>query len=113
MRHVEYQIHKAIADYLTVSLTRGVWWTTFPAGGGGKARGARLKGIGLKIGVPDILIVHKGLAYWMEVKAPKGRVSLEQDAAHEDLWAAGSPTAIVRSVDDVIGTLKAWMIPHR
>lgn len=34
------------------------YWTTFPAGGGGENRGMVLKSLGLKSGVPDLLIIY-------------------------------------------------------
>ena len=68
----ELDFHKTVAQYLDKALPESCWWSTFPSGGGGKARGAKLKACGLKAGVPDIL--------WLELKAPKGSLSDAQEA---------------------------------
>ena len=107
----ERLLHKAVAAYLQLVLPLRSFWTTFPAGGGGAIRGATLKAQGLKPGVPDVLIVYAGLAYWLELKAVKGKTSPQQDATIALLEHAGSPTAICRSIDDVRDALKQWGIP--
>jgi hypothetical protein len=68
-----------------------------------------LRGMGMKAGVPDILIVHDGHAYWCELKSPKGIVSDVQKATHEALRAAKCPVAVVRSLDEFRALLAgAW-----
>ena len=111
----EQVLHMAVADYLTraLSIDDGVWWTTFPAGGGGKVRGAFLKRMGLKAGVPDILIIRDGRAYWIELKAKAGKLSPAQWKSKGDMSQAGSPMHLCRSLDDVQRFLIAWAIPIR
>lgn len=53
----ETSLHMNVAGYLDKHLAAPAWYTTFPAGGGGEFRGMILKGMGLKAGVPDILII--------------------------------------------------------
>ncbi|HYF54590.1 MAG TPA: VRR-NUC domain-containing protein [Salinarimonas sp.] len=81
--------HKTVAQYLDKALPESCWWSTFPSGGGGKARGAKLKACGLKAGVPDILILFPTPEdsaviatdiLWLELKAPKGSLSDAQEA---------------------------------
>lgn len=113
-RKPEEILHRAVAEYLTAVLPRDVFFTTFPAGGGGRIRGAILRGCGLQPGVPDILIVCAGIAHWVELKAPKGVVSDEQTACHERLRAAGSNRIkVCRSIDDVAEALEFWGVPTR
>jgi hypothetical protein len=107
----EERLHRGIAEYLSLTLGGSAWFTTFPAGGGGRARGAILNGMGLKPGVPDVLICDGGCAYWLEIKSAKGRVSTEQRACHDALALARCPTAIVRSLEDVERALIRWGIP--
>jgi hypothetical protein len=90
-----------------------VWYTHFPAGGGGKRRGAILKGAGLKAGVPDILIIYRGMAYWIELKAPKGVISKVQDNTIAALFYVGSKVYLARNIDDVANALTQWGIPAR
>ena len=113
-RHPEQQLQQAVARYLDVALPGEVWWTTIPAGGGGKVRGAILKGLGYKAGTPDILIVYEGRAYWMELKAPDGVLSTAQMWCFKVLCNAGCwRPHIVRSLVDVERALDSWRIPHR
>lgn len=107
----EAQIHKAVADYLNSSLALPAFWTTFPAGGGGIVRGKHLKALGLKAGFPDILIIHAGKPYGIELKAAKQYASPEQRALHAILADAGCPTMVCRSVVEVEMTLRHWAIP--
>lgn len=112
----EQVLHMAVADYLTraLSIDDGVWWTTFPAGGGGKVRGAFLKRMGLKTGVWDIMIVYHGMPHWIELKATKGRLSEAQCDTINDLGKAGCMAwEVCRSLDDVEEFLISWAIPIR
>lgn len=109
----EAQLHASVAGYLNAILAPEVFWTTFPAGGGGRFRGAMLKRAGLRPGVPDILIIHGGFTYGIELKTATGALSLEQKGCHMDLAIAGANVSVCRSLDDVAYFLKTWGIPTR
>jgi hypothetical protein len=113
MNRPEQDLQKAVAQYLDATLGPRVFWTAIPAGGGGGVRGAILKGMGYKAGTPDILIVHEGRAYWIEMKSPRGRVSDEQDLILTRLYDAGCPTGLCRSLEQVAELLGRWRIPTR
>lgn len=110
-KNTEEQLHKAVAKYLAAGLGPGSWFTTFPAGGGGKIRGGKLKAMGLKPGVPDVLIIHQGRAYWIELKAEGGRLNDKQKALHPLLSEVGCCVAVCRSLEDVEESLREWGIP--
>lgn len=110
-QHIEDDFHRSVATFLNVALPQDAWWTTFPAGGGGRVRGAQLKAKGLKPGVPDILIVRHGICHWLELKAPKGRASDDQNLCAVHLGLAGCPTIhTARSLQDVERALRHWDI---
>lgn len=109
----EQQLHKAVYELLSAILTPETFATTFPAGGGGRVRGAVLKSMGLKAGVPDWLIVHGGKAYFIELKAPEGSLSKEQIYCFPKLEAAGASIMVCRSLNDVTAALAIWNIPTR
>lgn len=109
----EQRLHRQIAQFLSVALLPPAWFTTVPAGGGGLVRGKILKGLGLKIGVPDVLVCYQGIAHFIEIKTRTGRVAPEQKACHADLVAAGCKVGVARSIDDVVSLLTAWGIPTR
>jgi hypothetical protein len=105
----EDDLHKAVADFLNIALALPEWWTTFPAGGGGKARGGQLKAKGLKSGVPDLLFIKAGRAYWIELKSRRrGVVSDDQRLTAVDLKNAQCPWAVCRSVEEVEERLTDW-----
>lgn len=89
----------------------GFWWCHVPNGGKrGKIEAAKLKKMGVKPGVADVLIIKNQRAYWIELKAEKGRQSGPQigfEAAMTEQWC---PYAIARSLDEVIGTCRGWGI---
>lgn len=67
-------------------------------------RAAQLqKAAGVMSGFPDLICLPYASVgpFFLEVKAPKGRVSDVQKQVHEMLDERGYPVAVVRSVDDV------------
>lgn len=85
----------------------------YPAGGGGRVRGAILHGMGLLAGLPDLFLFHAGRAWGLEVKTARGRLSPAQRDCHVALEQAGVPTAVVRSVDDALAQVLRWCLPVR
>ena len=69
-----------------------------------------LKTMGLTPGVSDLVIVHDGLAYFVEIKKPGGKQSENQK--HFMRWAVAAQAhySIVRCVDDMLRALAAWEI---
>ena len=49
----------------------------------------------------DLLVLHNGRLYLMEVKTPEGRMTKSQEALVKDGW----PLHIIRTVDDALATL--------
>lgn len=87
--------------------------TAFPAGGGGRIRGGILKRMGLIPGMPDLLFLHRGNAFGMELKAGRGRLNEAQTLMHPILARCGVDVRVVRTLDDALGCLKEWEIPTR
>lgn len=67
------------------------------------------KAAGVMSGFPDLVVLpHANVgAFFLEVKAPKGRVSDTQKQVHDLLDARGYRVAVVRSVEDVRDFLKS------
>jgi hypothetical protein len=97
----EEQFHRTVASYLEYALPPSVWFTTIGHGGGGAARGARLKAMGVKAGCPDILIVSHGNALFLELKASKGRLTGDQPETHEKIRAAQGSVYTCRTLEEV------------
>jgi hypothetical protein len=115
MRRVEQNFQKAVATLLHAALPDDAWSSAFPAGGGGRLRGAILKSMGLAPGVPDYIIAHAGRTLWLELKthARGSGLSATQRACHERLRAAGHAVEVVRDIVEVIRALDAHGVPHR
>lgn len=119
----EAQLHKAVAGFLDAALPMGrCVWTTFPAGGGGKVRGAKLKAAGLRKGWPDVQIVWRvpdsmlrDRCYFIgiELKTETGIVDADQQRCHAAIRKAGGYVFVCRSLDEVEGCLQGFGIPLR
>lgn len=109
----ERTLHRACAQYLARVLKPEVVWTTFPAGGGGKARGGMLKALGLKAGWPDIQIIREGRYYGIELKTVEGALSRAQRDVHDQIILAGGFVSVCRSVNDLERQIVGWNIPNR
>lgn len=119
----EALLHQDVADFLRLALREPkTVWTTFPAGGGGKVRGAKLKRAGLRAGWPDIQVISHASGtgalvrfLGIELKAPrkprKGDVSDAQEETLEAIFKAGGSYAICRSVAEVEAALRRAYIP--
>ena len=114
----ERDFHITAGRFLDVALPPDCWWSTFPAGGGGKARGGQLKAMGLKPGVPDILILHPTLSgtdvLWIELKAKRGSQAPEQKAfaARMD-QLPGVDVVVCRTLRDIEEALRNTGIEAR
>ena len=79
---------------------------------GGKAGmldGARKKNMGMVPGFPDLIVLPYANigAFFIEVKAEKGRVSPVQKQVHDMLDNLGYKVCVAKSVDDVRAFLQA------
>jgi hypothetical protein len=81
-----------------------------PANGGYRkpVEAARLKGMGVVAGVPDVFIVHNGRCYALELKAEGGRATDKQLACIAALREAGAHTAITEGLDRALEVLENW-----
>ena len=126
----EDDLHEQVAKALAILLPPPVEWTTVPAGGYelSAAARARLFRLGLKTGWPDLIIVHAGQVFGIELKNDDGvlsktrivrtrsggaRVVVGQRDMHTRLLASGMRLAVCRSLSAVLDQLHEWQIPTR
>jgi hypothetical protein len=108
-RRPEQQIQRALADHLRLRAHKGVFWFACENGGYRTAiEAAVLKSCGIKRGVPDLILIKSGRTFGLELKAPNGRLSPAQEAAHEEMRAAGAEVAVAVGVDEAIAQLEQW-----
>ncbi len=110
----EEDLQRTVAEYLDIiAKMRGWWWSHIAHGGKRtKAEGGIFKAMGLKPGIADILIIdggrHRTWVNWIELKAPGNDQSPNQVKFQAAMEARGCNYRVCRSLDEVIGTLKAW-----
>jgi len=107
-------IQRALLARLAVSLPLGAVVIHVPnedASGSAAYGQAKIRD-GMMPGCPDLLIIHRGRAYWLEMKAPDGVLSENQFVAHRRLRMAGCPVEVAYSVEDAMAAVKSWgLIP--
>ena len=128
---LEVDIHEACAAALDRLLAPPAMWACYPAGAVEltAAQHARYVRMGLKRGMPDILIFYRGL-WGIEFKRRGGRLSktrvvrtrrgsprvlVGQEETFPALIASGGfrDIAIVTTVDELLAHCTAWGIPLR
>src|SRR5947209_7427343 len=75
----EDALQRAVFEHIAVRGARGVF-AFHPANGGQRKpiEAAILKGLGVVAGVPDVIAIHQGRVYAMELKAEGGRPTPRQ-----------------------------------
>lgn len=114
---LESEIQTAVVDYLNLAIVPSVLFFSVPnealgraKSQGGIARMARLKRMGLRPGVADMVFVKDGRAYFLEMKRRTGKQSTSQLFFEADAIKAGASYAVAHSIDEAINQLKAWKI---
>jgi len=109
--HAEDDLQEEVAEYLDIALrSPTLWWHTPNGGNRSWSEAKRFKKMGVKSGVPDVIIIHHGVPYFIELKAPKGKPSPQQITMEMDLRSQGCKYALCRSLDEVIANLETWNI---
>lgn len=70
----------------------------------------KYKSMGLLPGTNDLVLVHRGMYYGLEVKIPTGTQSNDQELFQHNIIKAGGKYEVVRSVEEVQAILKEWGI---
>ena len=88
-----------------------VWWSVDHAAYAGTAPGARV-GRGIVAGVPDLFVLHRGIAHMIEIKMQAGELSDPQQSVMAAVLAGGGRVGVVRDAEEMLGLLDAWGIPR-
>jgi len=105
----EAAIQRAVFQHLRARGAPGVF-AFHPANGGYRKpiEAAIMKGMGVVAGVPDVIAIHNGRCYALEIKAEGGRATDKQLACIAALREAGAFTCIAEGLDRALATLEAW-----
>jgi hypothetical protein len=105
----EAQIQAAVIRWLQLRAWPGVVWFHVPNGGSRhKIEAARMRGQGVVPGVPDIILMHDGRSYALELKTGVGRVSTAQSAMQKRMRDAGVTVEVAYGVDAALSYLESW-----
>ena len=97
-----------MAQYLSLALPGDVWWTAInPIPGKTRAAAGLSKAMGMRAGAPDLIFLHQGEFFAIELKAGKGRESDAQYVNSTLIIVAGGHSHICRSLPEVQGVLMA------
>lgn len=109
LTQTEQQAQRAVGQYLDLC---GVLWCHVPNGGKRTATEAKIfRGLGVKAGVPDLLVFTPPPAYWsvglaIELKREQGgRVTEEQHRWHKALRSCGWLVLVCHGSGDAIDRL--------
>jgi hypothetical protein len=106
-RRAEQQKQKAVIEHLAWRARPNVLAFHVPLGGYRRpVEAAILRSIGVVADIPDLLIVHSGQLYCLELKSERGRLSPAQIKTHEQLRAAGATVATAVGIDQAIQQLE-------
>ena len=113
----EQVIHRAAIQHLRQRAVPGVvfWHTPNGAALGGKRnrkgisiQGSIMKGLDVRPGVSDIVALHAGRFFALELKAPGGRPTEAQCEFLADVARAGGFTAVAEGIDAALRALEGW-----
>jgi hypothetical protein len=113
-RHLEDDLQRAVVQFLRVALPFDAVFYAVPNGGLRHSRAAaRMVGLGLRSGIPDLAIVWRGHALFVELKTARGSLSPAQRQMHARLHVAGAEVMTCRSVECVENSLREIGVPLR
>lgn len=114
MKRPEQAIHKAVVAHLNTRGVADMFWFHVPNGGKrGIIEASIFKKLGVIAGVPDIILIHQGETFGLELKADKGTLKPSQRLALARMQNAGAKVAVAHSLDEALITLECWGVLKR
>jgi hypothetical protein len=116
----EHGLHRQLADLLRIEVAppgrvsdAGVtWWSVDASNYNDRIPGLRTTR-GQIPGVPDLILVHDGRAFFIEIKRqPDGVLSAAQQDVAIAILLCGARFAVVTSADELLAALDQWRIPR-
>src|SRR6516225_2147007 len=111
-RRIEDCVQRTVCQHLRIRGVRGLLWWHTP--NGGKRRpieAAIMKSLGVHAGVADLILLHAGRIFALELKADRGRPTAEQMQFISDFNAAVAPNGgacIAYGLDRALHLLETW-----
>ena len=116
----EHAEQRSMTKVLTLEIARAghvspqgvVWFSLDQSNSADAIPGIRV-GRGICAGVPDVLFLYRGAAYWCELKSRDGMLSDPQRSMAATLLMSGCRIGVARDVGEVLACLDAWGVPRR
>ena len=109
MSRLEDAIQCAVFDHIRVRGSRDLVARHTPNGGKrNMIEAARFKGLGVRAGISDVVAVHRGRIFALELKAPGGSASEAQLKLIADIERAGACTCVAEGLDEALAVLETW-----
>lgn len=103
----EDRLQQAICQHLNWRGAKGLVYFSVPNGCYRTPLEAQiLKATGTRAGVADLILMHAGTCYALELKTPKGRTRPSQIKFMADWIAAGGVGAVCRGIDEALAFLE-------
>jgi hypothetical protein len=110
----EQALQRAVFEHLRVRGSPDVFAFHVPNGGQRRPiEAAIMKGLGVRAGVPDLIAIHEGRCYAMELKAEGGRPTEAQLATIAAMEAAGAFCCVAEGLERALAVLEAWGLLRR
>jgi hypothetical protein len=107
----EAQIQRAVFQHIKQRGAPDAYVFAVPNGGFRRPiEAAIMKGLGVTPGVPDIIAIHNGKMFALEIKTETGRPTDSQLAAIEAIRRAGGFAAVCHGLDRTLACLETWGI---
>jgi hypothetical protein len=104
----EAQIQRAVFAHFGARSAPGVF-AFHPANGGYRRPvEAKILRLGVTSGVPDVIAVHNGRCFALELKAEGGRATDKQLETLAALREAGAFTCLTEGLDRALAVLESW-----
>ena len=108
-RQPEAAIQRAVFQHIRHRGAGGLVAFHVPNGGARRpVEGAILKGLGVVAGAADVILLHRGRAFALELKATGGRPTPAQMEFISAWNAAGGTGSIATGLDQALETLERW-----
>ena len=105
----EQAVQRAVCQHLRQRSASGlVWWHTPNGGRRNPVEAAIFSGLGVRPGVADLILLHDGRAFALELKTERGRPTTAQMQFISEFRAAGGEASIANGLDEAMRLLEAW-----
>jgi hypothetical protein len=113
-RRPEQNLQRSVVEHLELYAVPNCYW--FHVGNGGwrsPVEAKVFKSLGVRPGVPDLILIREGKTFGLELKTEIGKLTSVQRTAHVLMRAAGAEVEVAYGIDEALQLLRRWQILRR